>query len=190
MIFYFGTFNPVHIGHLKIAERIEQLYKEPVIFIPAYDSPWKPDLKENFEHRVKMIRLCGQACSDIEKNLPTPSYTYQTVNLLYDLFGKSWGKVKMIIGYDQYFSLPKWKRPATLKRKCQFIVIPRDNDLARQENFFEHAKMKADGWDAHIIEMPMLNISSSEIRERLHNNEPVSYLAPQVLKYIRENNLY
>lgn len=186
MIFYFGTFNPVHNGHLYIANAVKQVYKEEVIFVPAYDSPWKPDLKDNFIHRVSMLKLCNVLVSEIEKDLPTPSYTYQTVNELY----KENKPVKMIIGYDQFFSLSKWKRPITLKKKCEFIVIPREIGGCWGDWKIEIKRMKEDGWKSKLLEIPLQSISSSEIRTRLEHGEPVSYIKPEVLKYIQEYNLY
>lgn len=177
MIFYFGTFNPIHKGHLKIVDFVEQTYKESVILVPAYDSPWKPNLKETFEHRCNMINLCNVSCCDIEKELPTPSYTWQTVNKLYEKFKP----VKLVIGFDQFFSLPKWKRPATLKKKCEFIVIPRE---IKQDLIIEY------GWHFNILDMPTINISSSEIRQLLHDKKPCDMITSEVYAYIKEHNLY
>ena len=186
MIFYFGTFNPIHNGHLYIAEKITELYNDTVVFVPAYDSPWKPDLKESFEHRCNMIKLCGGEVSDIERNLPTPSYTYQTVEELF----KKYNPVKMIVGYDQFFSLEKWKHPEILQTYCEFIVIPRDIGGCWGDWKFEYKKMKSKGWKASLVEMPLQDVSSSLIRKLLSEKKPCSYVPESVLDYIYTNNLY
>lgn len=187
MIYYFGTFNPIHKGHLKIAKSVEKVYKDTVCFVPAYDSPWKPDLKENFEHRCKMITLCNGLTSNIEKFLPTPSYTYQTVQKIYETEQQ---KVKMIIGYDQFFSLPKWKHPEILQSLCEFIVIPRDIDLCGADLNWEFRNMVRDGWEAKLLPMPLIPASSTDIRKSIKENKKVNNLEKPVFEYIEEHGLY
>ena len=186
MIFYFGTFNPIHEGHIEISRNVYKVYQEDIIFVPAYDSPWKPDLKESFEHRCNMIKLCGGIVSDIEKTLPTPSYTYQTVEEFY----KDYKPVKMIIGYDQFFSLEKWKHPEILQTYCEFIVIPRDVGIYGADLNWEYRNRVNDGWKAKLLPMPLLSISSSMIREQIQKQEIPKGLNKKVLEYIKENDLY
>ena len=181
MIFYFGTFNPIHNGHLHIADIVSNTLGK-VIFVPAYDSPWKIELKETYEHRTKMIQLCGKETSDIEKSLPTPSYTYQTIEKLYE----NLGKINFIIGYDQFFSLEKWKHFEILKEKCHFIVIPRNVKQCTSLN-----EMKEKGWDFQSIAMNCIDISSSDIRNRVKEGKDIYGLVPkQVESYIKDNKLY
>ncbi|MCQ2743354.1 MAG: nicotinate (nicotinamide) nucleotide adenylyltransferase [bacterium] len=184
MIFYFGTFNPVHLGHIKIADSVKKAYNDKVVFVPAYDSPWKPDLKNSFESRCKMIELCNQEVCRIEKDLPTPSYTYQTVEIL----SETWGTVKIIVGYDQYFSLPKWKNPDILKKLCKFIVIPREIGVSEEEINDKLQSMNSEGWESELFKIPLINISSSEIRKTLVQNKASNDISPDVLRYIKENS--
>ena len=169
MMYYFGTFNPIHNGHVIMAHLIQKHY-EHVIFVPAYDSPWKPGLKDNYEHRCNIIELCGFECSKIEKELPIPSYTYQTINALYN--GE---KIKFIIGADQFTQLEKWKNCQQIVDKCKFYVMNRDY-IAIPELDVEY----------EILPFTQINASSTEVREK-HNY----ILVPDVVEeYIKKNNLY
>lgn len=184
MIYYFGTFNPVHNGHIQIAKDVANTLKTEVIFVPAYDSPWKPDLKNTFEHRINMLRLCKLNISDIEKDLPTPSYTYQTINALYKD-----ETLHVIIGYDQFFHIEEWKHFEILKEKCHFIVIPRT--VPEQDKYKRLSKMKDKGWKFNNCVMDLINISSSRIREYIKYGKDISKFIPkQVEDYIKENKLY
>ena len=183
-IFYPGTFNPIHKGHLYIARRVEEIYNATVVFIPAYDSPWKPNLKDTFAHRVNMLKACNVPYLDDEKRLPTPSYTYRIVDKLYE----NWKPVKLILGYDQFFSIDKWQHSQDLKEKCLFIVVPRTIG----ENEDEQIKNKKEqGWNLEILNIKPVDISSSEIRRRVKNNEDISHLVFCTIKnYIELNCLY
>ena len=159
MIYYFGTFNPIHKGHVEIANKIKQSFNEDVCLIPAYDSPWKPNLKYNYEHRINMIKMCKLTCSDIESKLPTPSYTVQTVKeLINNSPYKNPGRLKFIIGYDQFFNIEKWKDWEYLRDNCFFIVIPREMDKT------DIYSMLDKGFNFCIFGMHYINISSTEIR--------------------------
>ena len=169
MIYYFGTFNPIHNGHVIMAHLIQKHY-EHVIFVPAYDSPWKPNLKDNYEHRCNMIELCGFECSKVEKELPTPSYTYQTINALYN--GE---KINFIIGADQFTQLEKWKNYEQVIDKCKFYVMKRDNISIPKLNV-----------EYEILPFGQITASSTEVREK-HDY----ILVPDVVEeYIKKNNLY
>ena len=178
MIYYFGTFNPIHLGHIRIANEIGQAFKDKVCFVPAYDSPWKPGLKDNFNHRCKMIKLCGQTCSKIEKDLPQPSYTYKTVKHIIgtteDVRGD--GRLQMIVGADQFIEIEKWKNYEFLRDNCFFIVIPR-NDL--------YIKGMMEKGFKYCIYAMNENISSTEVR-----NGNLSFVTKEVADYIIENKLY
>ena len=178
MIYYFGTFNPIHIGHIKIANEISQAFKQEVCFIPAYDSPWKKDLN-NFKHRCKMIKLSNQICLDIEKKLPTPSYTYNTVKYLQE-FGRlrGDGKLQMIIGMDAFNNIEKWHKWEYLRQNCFFMVIPRKENIDIQKKI-------EDGFNFCIYSFEDLPYSSTMVR-----NGNLSKVTAKVREYILENKLY
>lgn len=186
MIFYFGTFNPIHNGHLYIANAVKQVYKDEVIFVPAYDSPWKPELKDTYMDRLNMLKLCNVLFSTIEQDLPTPSYTYQTVTEL----SEKYKPIKLIVGYDQFFSLPKWKNPETLKYLCEFIVIPREIGGCWGDWKIERKTMKEQGWKSSLLEIPLQHVSSSYVRECIKENKHCSDIPPQVYEYILKQGLY
>ena len=167
MIYYFGTFNPIHNGHIIIAEYVQKWYGH-VIFVPAYDSPWKPGLKDNYEHRCNMIKLCGFECSKIEKELPTPSYTYQTINALYN--GE---KITFITGADQFAVLEQWKNYEEIIKKCKFIVMARGGIKINRNVEYE------------VLPLPEINISSTQVRDGI-----LTCVPDNVAEYIRKNNLY
>ena len=117
-----------------------------------------------------MIELCGFECSKIEKDLPTPSYTYQTINALYN--GE---KINFIIGADQFIQLDKWKNYEQIIDRCKFYVMKRDNIIIPKLNV-----------EYEILPFGQITASSTEIRE---NHDYV--LVPNVVEdYIIKHNLY
>lgn len=183
MLYYFGSFNPIHNGHLQIAKNLQDLTGEEVIFVPSFDNPCKPALKTNFNHRVEMIKLTGFSCCTIEKDLPTPSFTFQTVQQLINI-SKKQEKLKFIIGFDQYFKLPKWKNAYLLMNNCKFFVIHRYGyfNFNIQDKFLD---MKKEGWDAEIQPFKAIDISSTQVRQGNFS------LVPCVIKeYIIQHRLY
>lgn len=183
MLFYFGTFNPIHNGHLQIAKNLQELTGEKVLFVPAYDRPGKPQSKLTFNHRVEMIRLTGFACCTIEKDLPTPSYTFQTVQKLLSM-QENKEKLKFIIGLDQYFKLPSWKNSSVLKNNCKFLVIHRYANF----NFdIQDAliRMQQEGWDTEIQPFRAMDISSTQVREG-----DLSVVPCVVKEYIIKHDLF
>lgn len=199
MIYYFGTFNPIHKGHVEIANKIKQSFNEDVCLIPAYDSPWKPNLKDNYDDRITMIKMCNLKYSDIESKLPTPSYTVQTVKeIINNSEYKNPGRLKFIIGYDQFFNIEKWKDWEYLRDNCFFIVIPREMDK------IDIYSMLDKGFNFCIFGMKYINISSTEVRkgnldlvpDTIRNYVSMSYVTEEEQKLreeyfkILENTVY
>lgn len=179
MIFYFGTFNPVHKGHLKIGSQVSKYYNDVITYVPAYCSPWKQELN-NYEHRVNMLKLCNVTVDTIEQKLKTPSYTSRTVKALIELY--YFDRLKFIIGYDQLLNIYHWHDWQYLRDNCFFIVIPRNTD----QNIMVHlAKLHADGFKMSILLLDNIPMSSTDVREG--NLEMVM---PQVKQYILDNKLY
>jgi nicotinate-nucleotide adenylyltransferase len=180
MIIYPGTFNPVHIGHIKIVEIVSNLFRKEVTLIPAFDSPWKPDLKDNYMDRVNMITLSGLRASKVESILPCPSYTFQTVEYLHNAWNLR-GRLDFVIGYDQFFQLEKWKHPEILKMLCHFIVLPRLTKNSEEKL----AEMKEKGYRFTLIEMDYIPASSSEVRAG-----NLDLVVPAVKRYILDHEIY
>lgn len=182
-----GTFNPIHQGHLKMAQYALQKYKfDKIIFIPAGTPPHK-NLDTNLaKHRLNMVRLAVNnnpkfEVSDIEYNMNGKSYSLLTVRKIIEIFSLS-EKVNFIIGTDAFVKLNSWYKAEELKNLVHFIVFPRrgdgDTDIY---NMF-----RKNGWDFEVTDMEYIDISSTDIRNLTLNNDGIR----QVEEYIKQNGLY
>ncbi|MCK6543861.1 nicotinate-nucleotide adenylyltransferase [bacterium] len=184
-----GTFNPIHAGHLIIAEIIrDHLGLSKVVFIPSARPPHKAS--ENvisFHHRKTMVDLAIEQneyfqCSDIEEKLSGLSYTVHTLEFLRKENPKN--EYFLMIGSDSLLDLPNWKTPERLTELAKIVVYPRMGfDFDKGELRFTK--------EAICIDKPVIEIASSWVRERLLRNQSVRYIVPNaVLSYIKKNNLY
>ncbi len=124
--------------------------------------------------------------SDMESHLEIPSYSYRTVNKLYNDNGGN--KIPFIIGYDAFIDIEKWKNSDILKEKLTFIVLKRHSGVEKDDILALSKK----GYDFKIAEtIDYFDVSSNEIREKIKHNEDVSVLINKKVKeYIDEHNLY
>jgi nicotinate-nucleotide adenylyltransferase len=189
-----GTFDPIHIGHLVVAEeaRIKVGFNE-VLFVPA-GQPWVK-LDRNITpaaHRVEMVRraIAGnphfKLCT-LEVERPGPSYTVDTLTTLREQLGSE-ASLFFILGRDTLAGLHLWKEPKKLVQLCRLVVAPRlgSKDL-------KHLKTSIPGLLDKVIQldMPVIEISSSGIRQRIAQGLSVHYLVPaDVEKYITEQKVY
>ena len=189
-----GTFDPVHIGHLVVAEeaRIRLGFKE-VLFVPA-GQPWLK-LDRNITpvvHRVEMVRRAiadnphFKLCT-IEVERPGPSYTVDTLTRLQKQLGSE-ASLFFIIGRDTLAELPLWKEPEKLIQLCRLVVAPRlgSKDL-------KHLETAIPGLLDKVIQldMPVIGISSSGIRQRMAQGLSIRYWVPaEVEKYITGHKIY
>jgi nicotinate-nucleotide adenylyltransferase len=189
-----GTFDPIHIGHLVVAEeaRIKFGFGE-VLFVPA-GQPWLK-LDRNITlavHRVEMVRraiadnLHFKICT-LEVERPGPSYTVDTLTMLRKQLGNE-ASLFFILGRDTLAGLPLWKEPEKLIQLCRLVVAPRlgSKDL-------KHLETAIPGLLDKVIQldMPVIGISSSGIRQRIAQGLPIRYLVPvEVEKYITEQKIY
>ena len=190
-----GTFDPIHTGHLILAEEARvQLRLNEVIFIPA-GQPWLKagrSIASAF-HRVEMVRRAiadkpyFELCT-LEVEGSGPSYTVDTLMALRELRGAE-ADFFFILGHDILADLPLWKEPNRLIQICHLVVAPRlspSTDLDALEESIPGIKN-------NIIEldMPVIEISSSAIRQCLAKGLSISHLVPErVEKYIAEQKLY
>jgi nicotinate-nucleotide adenylyltransferase len=189
-----GTFDPIHIGHLIVAEeaRIRLGFSE-VLFVPA-GQPW---LKLDHSitpaaHRVEMVRRAIAAnpyfkLSTLEVERPGPSYTVDTMTMLQKQLGSE-ASLFFILGHDTLAELPLWKEPKKLVQLCRLVVAPRlgSKDL-------KHLETSISGLLEKVIQldMPVIGISSSGIRQRIAQGLSIRYLVPdEVEKYITEQRIY
>lgn len=184
--YFFGTFNPPHKGHIELAKKVlEEFNFEKIIFVPSNVPPHKSEFIEGI-HRFNMLKLVEEdkiKVSDIELKMETPSYTYKTVE---KLLGDS-KKLNFIIGFDAFKNIETWKNPEYLKEKLHFIVLKRSGDKRE-----EIEKLKSKGYDFTIADnIDTVDVSSTEIRKKIQNNENIDNLIDKKVKrYIDENGLY
>lgn len=181
-----GTFNPIHNGHIKMAEHILTHYDfDKILFIPAFKPPHKNYDEALTPHRLEMVKLAMKSnpkfkVSDIEYQKDRTSYTYLTIQELYKEFDID-GKIGFIIGTDAFRELDSWYEAEKLKKLVKFIVFKREND---KEAYINNA-------DYEYTSMPLYNVSSTEIRDRIKENKKITGLVPEeVEKYIEQNRLY
>jgi len=191
-----GTFDPVHRGHLAIAEEAYRfLNLHQVIFVPA-GQPYFKNLLEisPAEDRVKMLRLAIQKVpyfklSLVEVQRKGPSYTVDTLALLKEA-SRGRDELYFIMGWDSLQALPKWKDPDKILSLCIIVAAPRPGfpkpDLQELERELPGIARKT-----IFLEKPVLDISSTQIRERVRAGLTIEELVPvEVAKYIRAKGLY
>lgn len=188
-----GTFDPIHNGHLIIAENVrEAMNLEKILFIPSKIPPLKESkLLTNEMHRLQMLKFAVEdnsafEISEIEINdySNKPNYTVDTLIKLKEIYKNEQVKLYLIIGMDQLINLHKWKEPSKLFLLSEIIVINRpgytieqvENDYLRQVT---------------CVPVPNIDISSKDIRFRLNEKRTIKYLVPnKVEEYIYKNKLY
>ncbi|RLJ96845.1 nicotinate (nicotinamide) nucleotide adenylyltransferase [Tenacibaculum discolor] len=186
---YFGTFNPIHIGHLIIANHlVENSDLDEIWMVVTPHNPFKKksSLLEN-HHRLEMVYLATAEYekiqpSDIEFNLPQPNYTINTLVHISEKFPNY--KFCLIMGEDNLKSLHKWKNYEVILEDYDIYVYPRVSNGVVENQFKDHKKI-------HRVEAPIVQISSTMIRNAINegkNCKPL--LSDKVWKYIDEMNFY
>ncbi len=191
-----GTFDPVHLGHLMVAEEARaSLDLAQVIFVPT-GQPW---LKANgavlpARHRVKMVRLAitGKPhfkLSLIEVKRPGPTYTVDTLAELQQKFGRG-VELFFILGMDALAQLPRWREPGRLIKLCKLVAAPRPGYPALDLSAMEAA---VPGLSRRLIllDKPQIDIDATDIRVRVAQGLPIDHLVPgPVEAYISQYKLY
>ena len=182
-----GTFDPIHHGHLITAQSVREIRQlDKIIFIPSFISPHKKDLNSaNPEHRMNMLNLAVDGVdffevSDYEINKEGISYTIDTVKE----FKKKYDNLEFIMGYDNIFKFHTWKEPDAIMKLTKVLVLERKSSKPHpfDDKYVEQAI---------FVKTRGIEISATDIRERVKNGMPVHYLVPQKVKeYIYNFNLY
>lgn len=193
-----GTFDPIHTGHLIMAENArEEAGLERVLFVPARKPPHKLDRSIcGMEHRLEMVRLaiCDNPCfeiSEIESARLEESYSVDTVEQLKK--ANPGTEFYFIIGSDSLLELHKWCEPERLVQLCEFVVAVRpEDDLERiQRSDLGLSSEAVEKLTRHVITSNPIGISASQIRKRVAQGRSIKYLVPaEVEQYIKEHNLY
>jgi nicotinate-nucleotide adenylyltransferase len=183
---YFGSFNPIHQGHLIIASyAVEHTPIEEVWLVVSPQNPFKPagSLLNEYQ-RLHLARVATEGdarlkASDVEFNLPKPSYTINTLTYLREQFPQH--HFSIVLGADSYENIDRWKQGALLLEQLVFYVYPRpgfDTNLAKAKQ-------------AHLLKAPLLNISATYIRQQIQAGKSIQYLVPPaVSKEIEAGNYY
>lgn len=191
-----GTFNPIHNGHLIIAQNaLEWCDLDKVLIMPSGVSYLKdPSKIVSTSHRINMVSLAisSNNCfelSTIETDRSGNSYTYETLEQLKATDSDS--EFFFIIGADTLYSIEYWKNPERIFSNCTIICAIRDNYTI--EDLYKKINELEEKFTARIILMtiPEVNISSSEIRDFIKSGKSAKYYMPdEVLEYISDNCLY
>ncbi|MFC2019946.1 nicotinate-nucleotide adenylyltransferase [Chloroflexota bacterium] len=191
-----GTFDPIHRGHLMVAEEVRaRLSLAEVLFVPA----GRPCLKDGGglsapEHRLKMVHLAiggnpYYRVSTVEIERVGPSYTVDTMAELKGRFGSE-DELFFILGWDNLAQLPRWREPSRLVELCRLVAVPRPGyprpDLGALEGLIPGLATRV-----VLMDRPQVDTSASDIRGRIMRGQAVSHLvAEPVEEYIREHGLY
>ena len=191
-----GTFDPIHYGHLVIANEVLSLFElDKIIFIPTGTPPHKvvKGLTSSY-HRYMMTQFATMTnpdfdVSDIETTKSTVSYTIDTIRKL--ISGNEEDQFYFITGTDAVLELPAWKNTSEILSMCTFIAVNRPGYVV--EGLDKKIKAITDkyGGEIFITKAPQLHISSTDIRNRIAGKKPVKYLLPETVEqYILKNGLY
>ncbi len=212
-----GTFNPIHIAHLYIAEEVRDTMRlDEVVFVPAAVPPHKEvEYKVSAEHRLKMVELAisdnpAFKLSDIELKLPTPSYSVKTIQTFQNEYGEK-AKLFFLMGMDSFLEIGTWHSVDKLLELCDFVTVfrpgsdqmgltshkyIREIDVVMLDELDQRARCigkveLVSGRDLWLVASLGMEVSSTEIRKRIKARRSVKYLLPeQVESYIIENKLY
>ena len=185
-----GAFNPVHKGHVRLAEEaVKQLKLKRLLIIPTFDSPHKETKLLPFEDRAEMCRRAfghieGVEISDIEVKLGGKSFTINTIRELKSLYPED--QFFLLIGGDMLFSFEKWFKYESILKEAKVCAIARDEDslVDMMEYANELGRIK-------VLPTKAIEISSTEIREKAARGEDITDLVPDgVAEYIAQNGLY
>ena len=209
-----GTFNPIHFGHLAAAELVrDRLKLDRVLFIPSYLPPHKQEMEiPSATHRQEMVKLAiaGNphfALSDIEVKREGRSYSIDTMEELERLYPGT--EFYFITGIDSFSEIQTWKEWERLLSRCRFVVLSRPgyafSDLtsisfmkpveqelrALDRGELSSAMVKTEAFSVFLEQIPLFDISSTDIRRRVRERVSIKYLLPEIVEtYILNHTLY
>ena len=189
-----GSFNPIHHAHLFTAQEAAAVLRlDQVLLVPAAQSPFKRQAEVSAADRLAMTRLAAARnpllrVSSVDVDRPPPSYTVDTLALIQRAHPDA--ALHLILGIDALQDFLEWREPERLLDLARLLVVSRPgHDLAVPDAVAGRLGHRARRITLH--EMPLLEISSTEIRRRLPRGRPVRYLVPEAVeRYIRKRGLY
>ena len=174
---YFGSFNPVHIGHLIIANHVlNETGVQKMWFVLSPQNPFKPSVTLLNEYdRLHLLQKAIEGdhrmkAVDIEFSLPKPSYTAITLNYLSEKYPGQ--EFQILMGSDSFQNLPKWRNAEYLLKNYVFLVYLRPG-FPVQDTF---------GANVHVMEAPLLEISATHIRKLVQAGKSIRYLVPPAIE--------
>ena len=194
-----GTFDPVHYGHLVIAEEVyAALDLAEMVFVPAGQPPHKPGhVVAEVHHRLAMLELAiaGNphfSISRVDLERPGPSYTVETLRLLHQQWGEQTA-LYFLIGWDSLEDFLTWRDPAGILEQLAYLVAVRRPGYAEESGYRASLEARLPGIMQRllVVPAPQLEISSTDLRERVAQGRPIKYQLPErVEQYIEQYNLY
>lgn len=187
---FFGSFNPIHIGHMILANYIlENSDMDELWFVVSPQNPFKEKKSLLKDHsRLDMVQLAVKnypkmRASNVEFSLPQPSYTIDTLTYLHEKYLDF--SFALIMGEDNLESLGKWKNSETLIKNHQIIVYPRIFDGEKKDSeYLQHENI-------HLIKAPIIELSATEIRTMIREGKNVRpMLPPEVFEYLDGSSFY
>jgi nicotinate-nucleotide adenylyltransferase len=192
-----GTFDPVHMGHLILAEQCrDQAGLDEVWFLPSYHPPHKAAAAvTRFEHRCDMLELAvaghpGFRIERVEKELPPPSYTAETLAELRRRQPDA--EFALLMGSDGLPDLPGWYEPRRVVELASLIVVPRPGVMLwTADRLAKALDIPTDAVRLRYVACPMIEIASRELRRAVADGMSVRYLVPRAVEeYLRDRKLY
>ena len=191
-----GTFDPIHLGHLLMGETAwQKLGMQRVLFVPAGDPPHKQsEVGTPARHRRAMVELAiagnpnFELCP-VDLDRAGPHYSTDTVRLIRAQYELTAADCFFIIGSDSLQDLPKWHQPAELLKLCRLAVIHRPGYQPEMSTLAEQLPGVSERllW----VEMPLIGISASDVRDRLQAGQSIRYQVPAAVReYIFSHKLY
>lgn len=190
---YFGSFNPIHIGHTAIAGYMKEFTDLDQIWFVV--SPLNPLKKKKSllpdHHRLYMVELAigdeyDMRVSDIEFNLPAPSYTIDTLARLNENF--PFNKFSLVMGEDNLYTIHRWKNATELVRNYKLYIYPRPGTVRNPNFLLDELLSRA---SIKRVNAPLMDISGTFIRKSIKQGKNMSwFLSPPVWKYIQEMHFY
>ncbi|WP_457601189.1 nicotinate (nicotinamide) nucleotide adenylyltransferase [Hydrogenivirga sp.] len=194
-VLFGGSFDPVHIGHILVARDVrESLRAERVIFVPAYHAPLKESHRAPPEDRLEMLRLAlegeeGFELEDYEIKKGGVSYTLHTLEYMRSKLGQ---KPYLLLGADSVLRLHLWKEPHRVLELSALVVVDRGGRVEEVRRYLrENFPELSEGENLHFVPVRRIDVSATEIRERVKEGRSIYCLVPdRVREYIEEKGLY
>ena len=190
---YGGTFNPPHIGHIRAAEyAVKELQLDRLLVIPSRISPHKqlPKDSPTPQQRLEMLKIAtaglpNMEVSDLELNREGTSYTYQTVQQVRQMYPDA--KIYLLMGTDMFLSFHNWRNPELITQDAALAVFYRGD---KNEVDAINSRVAEVEWEVELIENPIIDISSTQLRRMLVFGCADSFLPQGVGDYIRSHGFY